>query len=458
MPRLVDIGEPGGAVSGSSQVDAAAVLSAFELPAILLSPDYRIVAANRAYTDRYGPIDAIGEARCFAVSHAYDSPCDDNGESCPLAACRDSDRPARVVHVHETPRGPEHVAVEMRPVRDAAGVTVQYVEIIRPLDYAGARPDDGAFLGRSRAFNQMVGLLERVAPSPLPVLLLGESGTGKELASRVIHERSPRSAGPFVPLECAGLSASLFESELFGYERGAFTGAQQRKEGLIDAAAGGTLFLDEIGDVPGELQVKLLRLLETGTYRRVGGTEWLRADFRLVCATHRDLRSMVAEGSFRQDLYYRIGAFPVRMPALRDRREDVPLLADAFLARGPRPLRLGEAAAACLMAHDFPGNIRELRNVIDRACLLCDGDEIRPEHLPEEVVDACGRVGSRLAESAATTGAPPSIGREVRPLVEVEAEYLRWAERQFPGDRRTLAARLGVSERTLYRKLRQALE
>jgi DNA-binding NtrC family response regulator len=276
-----------------------------------------------------------------------------------------------------------------------------------------------------------------------PVLLLGESGTGKELAAQALHDLSPRHHMPFVPVDCSGMTESLFESELFGYEKGAFTGASQRKIGLVEAAAGGTLFLDELGDIPLSLQVKLLRLLETGTFRRVGGIETLRADFRLVAATHRGLKEMVEAGSFRRDLYYRISAFPIHLPALRERREDLPLLVENLLARlaPERGLRLNRAAMAWLMQYGFPGNIRELRNILERAVLLTDGDEVGPEHF---------LAGQPAALSEAAGGVEAA---EIVPLEVAERRYLDWALARLAGDKRALARQLGISERTLYRKL-----
>jgi DNA-binding NtrC family response regulator len=318
------------------------------------------------------------------------------------------------------------------------------VEHIRRAEGFAARPSTQAMVGRSPAFNRMLGLISRVAPSRTPVLLQGESGSGKELAARAIHDASLCSEGPFVPVECSGLSETLFESELFGHERGAFTGAVARKQGLIEAARGGTLFLDEVGDIPLGQQVKLLRLLETGTYRPVGSVVSHQADFRLVCATHRDLKAMIAQGAFRQDLYYRISAFPVDLPPLRERPEDLPLLVESLLLRiaGERTLKLHSSAMAALRRHDFPGNVRELRNILEHAALLADGDTIELEHLPRDC--AC---------NGGAEGVPETLDCGVVPLDVVERRYLLRVLRAFHGDRRELAARLGVSERTLYRKL-----
>jgi DNA-binding NtrC family response regulator len=243
------------------------------------------------------------------------------------------------------------------------------------------------------------------------------------------------------------MTETLFESELFGYEKGAFTGAVNRKQGLVEAAAGGTLFLDEIGELPLALQVKLLRLLETGTYRRVGGLDWLPADFRLVTATHRDLRAMVQAETFRRDLYFRINTFPIHSPALHERVEDIPLLAASLLERVDRKSkrRFTVAALEWLAGRRYSGNIRELRNLIERATLLADGDLIDLQHLTE------------LADDLPPANVSPATGAfavsEVLPLEVLERQYLAWA-RSRPGlGTAKLADRLGISMRTLYRKL-----
>lgn len=424
--------------------EVASLLETYTDPAILLDRDYRILAANRAYCEIYGDERPIPGRRCYAVSHRYPVPCDQAGESCPLRASLDSGQAQRVLHLHHTPRGEEYVDVQTQPIRGGDGQITYFLETMRPTRLASVHPSQTRLVGRAPAFNRMLELVQRVAPSEASVLLLGESGTGKELVSRAIHEGSGRSTGPFVPVECAGLTETLFESELFGYEKGAFTGAVGRKHGLVEAARGGTLFLDEIGDVPLSMQVKLLRLLETGTYRRVGGVEPQEADFRLICATHRDLPAMVERGEFRADLYYRISVFPIRLPALRERLEDLPLLAEALLQRIPsaQGKTLSPEALRCLQNYRFPGNIRELRNILERASLLADDEVILPAHLPE----VCTR-----AEDAESGGL--GLDDEIVPLDELEQRYLRRVLTRFRGERRELARRLGVSERTLYRKL-----
>jgi transcriptional regulator with PAS, ATPase and Fis domain len=323
---------------------------------------------------------------------------------------------------------------------------VAFVERLATVRHASARASRDGLVGQAPAFSAALAAVQRVAPSVLPVLLLGESGTGKELFARAVHEASDRAAGPFVVVDCSGLTESLFESELFGYEKGAFTGAQARKKGLVETADGGTLFLDEIGDVPLAMQVKLLRLIESGTFRRVGSVETQRASFRLVAATHQPLRRMVDDGRFRQDLYYRISAFPIPLPALRERAGDIPMLVDSILQRGDGPRqRIGvePAAMARLQAHDWPGNIRELRNVLERARLFADDGVVRAAHLP----DGLGCVGP---DPTPTHRDVAAAARRLR----LSDEDLQRAAATFPGTRRELAAHLGLSERTLYRRLK----
>ncbi|WP_324781172.1 sigma-54 interaction domain-containing protein [Thiobacillus sedimenti] len=408
---------------------------------IVMGADYRIVAANAAYRRHYaGGRDVVGQF-CYAVSHGYRQPCDECGESCPLSASRASGEPRRVLHLHHTPRGEEHVDVELTPITGASGRIEYFVERMLTVREASSFPAESGLVGKSPAFNRMLELVRRVAPAPTTALLLGESGTGKELVAQAIHQQSGRGQGPFVVVECSGLTETLFESELFGYEKGAFTGATQRKPGLVEAASGGTLFLDEVGDIPLAMQVKLLRLLETGTFRRVGGVDTMRSDFRLIAATHRDLKAMVEAGAFRRDLYYRLSVFPIPLPALRERRDDIVLLAETLLARlSPgRPRALSEAAKSNLLAWDYPGNIRELRNLLERALLMADGDTLLPEHFPRELA------------GDATNGMPGVDG--IVPLDVAERRYLQWALAQHGGDRKSLARQLGISERTLYRKL-----
>jgi DNA-binding NtrC family response regulator len=434
-----------GARGDDRAVPLPQVLDCLPGPAVVIGADYRIAAANRAYREQYASGGEVTGLHCYEVSHRYAAPCDEAGETCPIARTRESGEPSRVLHVHFTSRGEQHEEVVTHPIPDASGAVVSYLETIRPMAGAAARASDEGFVGRSPAFNRMLELATRVAPTEVPVLLLGESGTGKERLAQVVHEMSARAAGRFVPLDCSGVTESLFESELFGHEKGAFTGASQRKVGLVETCDGGTLFLDEVGDIPLPLQVKLLRLIETRTFRRVGGTEPRKSDFRLVCATHRDLARMVEEGTFRRDLYHRLSAFPIRLPPLRERREDVPLLIESALRRlGAGDLsRFHPDTLAVLGAYAFPGNVRELQNLVGRACLLAGDGAVLPEHLPDEV------------RAAASEGPAQPRPVDLVTLKEAEKRYLRWALATFPGERRELARRLGLSERTFYRKTRE---
>lgn len=414
---------------------------------LLIDRHYRIVATNSTFRQHchQAPGELVIGRRCYEVSHGYSSPCDQNGEICPLAAATRSAQTEHCLHIHHTPCGPEHVSVEIVPLTGASGDVELYMEHMEPLEHSQRGEN---CVGRDPSFLATLGLIKRVAPTGTSVLLLGETGTGKEVMARALHDLSSRAAKPFVVVDCSGLTETLFESELFGHERGAFTGAVARKPGLVEAAAGGTLFIDELGDIPMLLQVKLLRLLETGLFRRVGGTEVLRADFRLVAATHRDLLQLVEAGQFRRDLYYRISAFPVTVPPLRSRPSDIPALAYAMLARIGRasPADFTVAALDALVRYAYPGNVRELRNIVERAALLADGDWIDVQHLSECVVAGSASPPSPQAQAQASDGSV---------LVNAERDALRGALQRHAGSRRELAATLGLSERTLYRKLRE---
>jgi DNA-binding NtrC family response regulator len=296
----------------------------------------------------------------------------------------------------------------------------------------------GGLLTRSARMHEVLQLIERVAPTDSAVLVLGESGTGKELVARAMHERSARAERAFVPIHCGALPREVLESELFGHEKGAFTGAVNAKPGLIELADGGTLFLDEIGEMEPESQVRLLRILETGTFFRVGGTRARRVDVRLVAATNRDLAEAMRSGDFRQDLYYRINTITVQLPPLRDRREDIGLLARHFVeanaAYGAK--RLGQAALAALEAYGWPGNVRELQHAMERAVILSRGEEIQPADLPPEVAGGA---------------APPTPAGGSLELVE--RQHIVNTLRQVGGHRGKASALLVIDPKTLYRKI-----
>ena len=429
-------------------------------PHILFDRDYRILAANAAYRRQYSPERSVVGRTCYEVSHHFDKPCDQAGESCPLALARASGQRERVLHLHHTPHGEEYIHIELTPLRDAQGEQAFFVEKMAPLGARRPPAEAQELVGRAPAFQHMLGLVARVAPARATVLLLGESGTGKELVARAIHEASNRAQRPLVAVDCSSLPENLFESALFGHERGAFTGATSTQPGLVEAASGGTLFIDEVGDIALTMQVKLLRLLESGTYRRVGSTELRHADIRVVSATHRNLAQMVSDGRFREDLYYRLSTFPIHLPALRERREDIALLAETLLQRvaAPRPLALSHDALALLQTPDYPGNVRELRNLLERASLLCDGDTVEVGHVQQALQS--GMRPSTLAEwppvHSADAGAA-SLGPALAAFQSrhtLEQSALQQAAASHTGSRAELAARLGISERSLYRKLK----
>ncbi len=309
-------------------------------------------------------------------------------------------------------------------------------------------------IGQSPLFRALVGLVRQAAPSSATVLITGESGTGKELVARALHALSPRHAGPFVAVNCAALPETILESELFGYERGAFTGATARKEGRFDRADGGTLLLDEVAEMSPAVQAKLLRVVQEGEFERLGGVAPVKVDVRLVAATNRDLQREVKEGRFREDLYYRLNVVPIAVPPLRDRPEDIPLLAEHFLRRFARANHrelagLGPEVVAALTAYSWPGNVRELENTLERAVVLSQGGQLGLQDLPPAVRGAGGAgVPAAAAPMAGMLAVP--LGT---PLEEIERLLIRETLRYTRGDK-TLAARLlGIAPRTIYRKL-----
>jgi two-component system response regulator AtoC len=338
--------------------------------------------------------------------------------------------------------------------------------------------DPPALVGASPEMAECMALLGRAARSGATVLLRGESGTGKDLAAREIHRQSTRKGGPFVKVHCGALPDNLLESELFGYEKGAFTGASQRKPGRVELAQGGTLFLDEIGDITQAMQVKLLRVLQEREFERLGGTQTLKADVRFIAATHKDLESMVAKGDFREDLFYRLNVVPVWMPSLRSRKGDIPLLArhlaETIAAQHRHAVKLDDGALAALSAEVWPGNVRQLQNFIERLVVLSDGPTVTAADVAREL----GRRPLAETPAAALPVAPSAPQQASFPAAEdgpgaprpsspgsgpTLDDRRRVAERdailtalQQAGNNRTLAARLlGISRRTLYTKLEE---
>ncbi|MGH7399380.1 MAG: sigma-54-dependent transcriptional regulator, partial [Candidatus Rokuibacteriota bacterium] len=307
-------------------------------------------------------------------------------------------------------------------------------------------------IGQSEALKRVVDMAHRAAPTDLTVLILGESGTGKEVLARAIHRLSPRKDGPFVPVNCAAIPEGLLESELFGHERGAFTGAVRARPGRFELAKEGTLFLDEIGDMPLPMQAKILRVLQEREFERVGGTRTITADVRVIAATHRDLEASVAQSTFRQDLFYRLQGVGIHLPPLRERVDDLPLLATHLLERAARrlnraPAILSPEALRCLWTYAWPGNVRELQHVLEGAMVLSDG-VIGPEHLPPAVQRAA------QARPAAETG-PVLTGSLDAALEEWERRLILDALSQTQGVQARAAKVLGISERSLWYRIKK---
>jgi DNA-binding NtrC family response regulator len=303
----------------------------------------------------------------------------------------------------------------------------------------------GQLVGQSKDMHEVYRWIELAATSTAPVLVFGESGTGKELVARTIHDLSNRRNKPFVAINCAAIPETLIESELFGHERGAFTGATERRLGCFELADGGTLFLDEIAEMDNSTQAKLLRVLQEGNFRRVGGKVEIQVDVRVIAATNRVPSEAIAQGQLRDDLFYRLNVFTIRLPALRERKEDIPLLGRTFIEefnrQDNRQVRgLTPEVDKVLERHAWPGNVRELRNVIQRAVVLCGTGAIAPEHLPDNVLR--------------TTEPPrPAATGSVVPIREMERELILRALQETNQDKRRAAALLGISLKTLYNKL-----
>jgi two-component system response regulator FlrC len=318
-------------------------------------------------------------------------------------------------------------ALEHRQLLRMKDAAVREAEALPPLTYGDP------------VMNPIVRAIDKVAPTHATVLLLGESGTGKEVAARTVHRLSRRADGPFIAVNCAAISETLMESEIFGHEKGAFTGAAAARRGRLELADGGTLFLDEIGELKNEMQAKLLRVLQERRFERVGGTRTIEVDVRWIAATNRDLEAMVRDGDFREDLYHRLAVFPVRLPPLRDRRDDLLPLAETLLTRicanlGRPPLRFDDDARRRILHGAWTGNVRELANALERAAILADGDTLYGADL--------GITSTAPREEAAT-------------MAEIEREAIRRTPAEVGGNRRLAAEKLGIGVRTLYDKLKR---
>ena len=460
ITNIVNLVDPVTPVS----VELQSLVDSHEQPFVVIDRDYRILAINQAYEKTFGVCGAkaIG-LTCHKVSHDSDAPCHESGEDCPHANMFEIGKADSCLHVHfDSDHRMCQVRVTAHPLRGNNG-ELYMGELIQQLSGPDERRINGRrMVGQSTSFLACMDQMKMVAAAQAPVLLQGETGTGKELAAHFIHSHSIRREQPFLTVDCTVLTESLFEAEVFGHARGAFTGSVGERTGLFEQADGGTLFLDEVGELPLSQQAKLLRVLETGQYRRVGGKKSRNADVRIVCATNRHLWESVSTGQFRADLYYRIACLSIRLPALRERLDDIEILAPDLL--GPvsqsmnQKFTLTPAAIGRLKLYDYPGNVRELRNILFIAATHSSMGKIDD--------DIIGTVLQQLAhgkehhKQEETVGAREVVtesrsGRTGNALKDVEAKHISELLRRHHENRKQVAAALGISERTLYRKLKR---
>lgn len=426
---------------------------------VVIDKDYNIIAANKAYYDAYGvDSESIVGKKCHKVSHHSDFPCHLNGEDCPHKKVFETEKPHQVLHIHYGPHNEEaHVRIKGSPIYGSNG-ELFLGEGVFPIAKSDVPScNQQRMLGNSPAFLACIEEMAGAATSDIPILLNGESGVGKELAAKFIHHTSGRRAQPFISVDCTAISEGMFESELFGHERGAFTGCVGRRQGLIEAAENGTIFMDNISEVPLALQGRLLRVLETGNFRHLGSREDLHVDARVICATNNNLRKMVDLGTFRADLYYRIAGISITIPPLRQRRSDILPLIKAMLAKIKRndsdAAQISEEAIEILQKYDYPGNIRELHNILKNAAAISPNSLITPDFLKLNNSPDIYRHSliTQPADAVDTRAKKPSTNRS---LTDVEATHIESLLHQHDGHRAKVAEALRISERTLYRKIK----
>lgn len=340
------------------------------------------------------------------------------------------------------------ISAVLKRIAEKRTLTNKNIALETRLKAVEGSPD---LIGRTPGMMRVKRLIEKIAPTDSSVLILGETGTGKELVARRIHDLSQRASMPFVAVNCGALPENLVESELFGHRKGAFTGADAPRKGLLEVANGGTLFLDELGELDKTMQVKMLRFLESGEVRRVGENEAFHVDVRIICATNRDLSEMVEQGTFREDLFFRVNTFETHLPPLRERKDDIPELAQALIARhlkrreAPEGI-LAPATLEVLKQHEWTGNIRELANALEHAVILSDGKSIQPEDLPDGI-------GATIQHRSMPESVPMTLNQPGRTLREIEMDVIYQALDRHQGDKPKAAAELGIALKTLYNKL-----
>lgn len=447
-------------------------------PFVIIDRNYSILAVNHAYEKTYGisAEQAIGK-KCYQISHGKTRPCNLEGEECPHQKVFNTGNACNCAHTH---CGKDHqlheVKISAYPLEGIDGELFMGECIEEIASHRDNINCIKRMVGNTPVFKALTDQLMIAASSNAPVLLQGETGTGKELAAEYIHQHSVRESKPFQIVDCTVFTDTLFESEMFGHASGAYTGSIGEKQGLIELADGGTLFLDEIGDLPGSQQAKLLRVLESGEYRRVGGKQTRKANVRIICATNRHLYESVLDGSFREDLYYRIACLSIRIPCLRERIDDIPVLARRLLkdisTSMHRRYDITTDAIDCLRQYQYPGNIRELRNILFIASTQCRNFTIDvslienaiaslPQCGTPDITDHQGthhslppQTSNVLVDDTGPDSHIEDSSSGSATLDELEAAYIKKLLLKNNGNRKKTAIELGVSERTIYRKIK----
>jgi two-component system, NtrC family, response regulator AtoC len=450
-------------VENEVSIDLTSLVNSHEKPFVIIDKNYRILAVNKAYEQMHGASakNAVGQT-CYKISHGKDQPCNEDGEECPHEHVYKKGEAKVCAHIHcDAEHRMHHVRVSAFPLK-GSNDELYLGECIEDISASvGQAANGGSMVGESAEFMACVDQLSTAASSDAPVLLQGETGTGKELAAEFIHTHSARKLKPFQIVDGTVLTETLFETEMFGHAAGAYTGSVGSKQGLFELAEGGTIFLDEIGDMPISQQAKLLRVLESGQYRRVGGKNTRKANVRIICATNRHLWEAVLAGTFREDLYYRIACLNIRLPSLRQRIDDIPALARNLLEGINRSMRcsyhLMPDVYGRLKQHSYPGNVRELRNILFIAATHSVNREI-DANLINNVMNNLPHCMEQEAEyNVADTAMPatPVKKEDTRAtLKELEAQHISELLDKYQGNRKKAAEALGISERTIYRKLK----
>lgn len=450
-------------------IDLISLVNSHDKPFVVIDRNYRILAVNQAYEQTYGAPseEAVGKM-CYQISHGNERPCSEEGEECPHEHIFNTGDNCICAHIHCDANHRMHqVKVSAYPLRGANGELFMG-ECIEEITSPEERRSGGErMVGETPAFIACLKQLDIAASSEAPVLLQGETGTGKELAAEYIHKHSSRNDKPFQIVDSTVLTENLFESEMFGHANGAFTGSVGEKQGLFELAEGGTIFLDEIGDLPASQQAKLLRVLESGQYRRVGGKKTRKADVRIICASNRHLWEAVQAGTFREDLYYRIACLNIRLPSLRERLDDVPTLARNLIEGINRSMRcsyhLNPDAFDELKCYQYPGNVRELRNILFIAATHSRNREIDAELITHVVSNLphCNEIDETTASQQSDTAMAAPVSDvaadagSASSLKDLEAEHIKQLLQRYEGNRKKVAEALGISERTIYRKLKK---